>query len=255
MDYKYILNNFKYFITSSIFKIMYIIYIILCIMHLNSTKVMEYNFRYSFNYFEYLLNLMSNYSFIIVNLFITILISTLFIYHRFEKNLNYIIRCENKKKYLKEISANIFIINTIIYLILILTLAILTNFSSVNYNIKEYYSYNIPNVIYLLFLIIKYYVLIMIISLLNIYLIKLINEKIVIFLNIVIYGLTFIAANPVLVNNILEMPFLITSYIGNAQYSNFNLEMTCHFIFYLCLTIITTIIFIISSNNIRQIGD
>lgn len=193
-----------------------------------------------------IMNLASGYSYvdgficIITNgyyvaiLLLLLLINTCNIYNDFSDNMFYIIRLKNKKIFLKELIITICMSNLILLMINLTLLMI-------GLNLFNRHIFEINNFIYLGYAIIKMMILSQFISILNVLLLKLINNKIVMIVNIILYILT-IGINVKPVNSISQIPLFIGNYFKIQLYSNFLLEIICFLLFCSVLYILILII-------------
>lgn len=179
------------------------------------------------------------------------LILTYTIYEFFKKNDLNIIRNENKKKYHKTLYNKVFSTNNLFFTIFVVsTIIILIIFRGQNIQIAKMssfgmYNYAISNIQYLVYVIFKYYFLCQFFSFLNLFLFMLIDKKIVILFNIIIYGLilgTSLNLEPV--SNILMLPLSPGSYIQLIPYNSFYLEISCFFVYIFSLSIILAIVYL-----------
>lgn len=207
------------------------------------------------NYLDALFSTLSNpyYSLLLLSL---TLVNTINTFDTFEKKDNYIIRFENREKYLKQLVINIFVSNSVLFIINLVVLLICLNlFIGSYFVIESWYNYNIPNLIYLMFYIIRIFIIIQIVSIINSLLLKLLNFKIVIILNCLIYG-PFIFGNHIsrTIDSLSKIKILINEYFLYNEYGGFLSEIVYSSIYIICLYGIATILFHFTKNKMGNVG-
>lgn len=184
-----------------------------------------FNVFWSDNYITYIL---------LLNLF-----NTLNVYNIFNKNDYFILRINNKKTYLKQLLCIISFSNLILTLLNIILCLIFLNVFNVYEPLAIVKNYHMNVWIYVIFTIFEFLILNQIISLINILLLKICNNKIVVFANIFLYFvLRIIPIKTTVINNILALPLSLFRYFGYQMYANFNLEIICFIVYCLLLIII-----------------
>lgn len=252
MNFKYIAKNIKYFLNTSTFKIIYIITILIGMSLLISYKYSNP----SASYFELFLSLLSTNSFVIFSYFLTSLIAGINTYLTFEKKRSYIIRLENKKEYLIHLLKNIWSVNTVLFIITTLTSLIMLNLINNNFIIEKFQYYSISNLTYIIYTLIRIFLLSQLLTTISILLFKLINHKIIIFMNLIIYGITMLTqVIEIPKSSILDMSFWVGYYISPDLYSSFMLEVSSTFLFLIIMLVLIIIIFDIDIKFMKQIGD
>lgn len=182
------------------------------------------NIATGYNYVNGFISIITN-GYYIAILLLLILINTCNIYYEFSDNIFYIIRLKDKKNFLKEL---IKIVCTSNFVLLIINLILIM----IGLNLFNHHIFEINNFVYLIYIIIKLIILTQFISILNILLFKLVNNKVVILLNIIIYILT-IASNISMkpIKTIFQMPLFIGAYFKIQPYANFLFEILCFILF------------------------
>lgn len=181
-------------------------------------------------------------AYLILGLFLPLLITTVNIYNIFNNNYFLSIRLSSKKEKMKELLKNILYSNSIMFLIITVILLIglnLTCASNLEF-MDNYQFYNIPNIIYIIFYIVRLYFISMIVSLFNGFMLSKFPPKLVIFLNVVFYGIIFIYPYVPITEgrtSILDTSPLIFEYLQLNSYSTFITEILCS-IFSLLLPIL-----------------
>ena len=121
--------------------------------------------------------------FIMVLLFLFIF-NTYNIYIELVKNYSFLIRIKNYKEFISKIIKFIFISNLIIYLIVLFLLLIISVLrTGMNLQIDSYGIYNINNLVYLIFHIIRSYFILNMLVVILVSLYKLVKEEIVVILS------------------------------------------------------------------------
>lgn len=252
MKVKYIKENIKYLLNDYRFKLI-ILFVICCnffgaaYLARNSDYISAIMDIFTQEYYD-------------VAFFALILVNTINTYDMFEKNSCYIIRFNNKKEYLIQLIKNILISNTILFIINLLVSLIFLNFFGNQFIIKKYdiygISYNIPNLLYIVFYMFRFYIIVSIISLINACLIKLVNSKCAIFINVLLWIVfIFYPYNSHVINSISDIPLVFCSYFRVQFYSGFALESACSILYIFMLLIIGLVLFNIAKNRIKQIGE
>lgn len=247
-NFKLINANIKHMLNAYRFKI--IILFIICFNLFGCIYI-----AISKNYLDALFSTLSNpyYSLLLLSL---TLVNTINTFNIFEKKDNYIIRFENREKYLKQLIINIFVSNTVLFVINLFVLLIFLNLFIGNYFvITSWHNYNIPNIIYLLFYITRIFTIIQIVSIINSLLFKLLNFKIVIILNGLIYG-PFIFGNHIneTIDSLLKIKILIHEYFLYNEYAGFLLEIIYSSIYIICLCGMATTLFHLTKNKTKSVG-
>lgn len=226
---------FKEFINSWKFKI-------LIAMSFIITFFVMTNYGLNKSYSVAMLTVLTSNIYLVCGLFLPLLVTTINIYNIFNDNHFLSIRIKSKKEKTKELLKNIFYSNSLMFLIVILILLVGLNLmcaSNLEF-MNSYQFYNIPNIIYIIFYIIRLYVILMIVSLFNGFMLSKISPKLVIFLNVVFYGIMFIYPYAPITEgrtSILDTSPLIFEYLNLNSYSTFITEILCS-IFSLLLPIL-----------------
>lgn len=230
-SFKYMYEFYKQSLNTQKFVLIFVLSIILSFY---GVLQLAYGDIYILGFFNILLN--GKY---VAILFLIILLNTNNIYAIFEKNQFLIIRLSSKRQYLKQLLKNILFSNlwTIILNIILVMIGLnLFNQNTSNVLLKEY---NIAGWIYIVFAIIKLIVMGEFISVFSVLLYKIINNKIVVILNIVLCIL--IMGNPFssdIISSIVQLPLFIGSYLIYQLYSSFLFEILCFCLYFGILCII-----------------
>lgn len=193
------------------------------------------NLAYGYNYVNGFVTIITN-GYYVAILLLLLLINTCNIYNDFSDNIFYIIRLKNKRNFLKELIITVCISNLILLIVNLVLIMI-------GLNLFNHHIFEVNNFIYLVYAIIKMIILSQFISVLNVLLLKLINNKIIIISNIIIYVLIIsinISMSPV--SSIFQIPLFIGSYFKIQPYSNLLFEILCFLLFCSMLYILILII-------------
>ncbi len=181
--------------------------------------------------------LSSPWCFCIMNV-LTLLIVNLNMSHHLEGQENFSLRFLNRKKLLLEQFRIAFKINNIFFLFTILMVFIGVNIFSKGYifiGIQKHgiVTYNIPNIVYLIFFLIRMFFLSQLLSMINVAISKLTSSKGIYMINILILAsflnTDFIAGE--VIDSIFQMKFLPTEYMMVLAYKNFFFEVFCSFLY------------------------
>ncbi len=193
-------------------------------------------------YFASLSNIYTSQTFHTIFLVI-LLINSLYTLKTFEKLDFYIIRIKNKKKYIKELISLVTISNiSIILLELGIILCCLNINSSFSLGIVKHSIYNISNIQYILFFFTRYMIITVILSNINILLLKLFNKIFVLIVDIsFLTSLFFIPYDTRILNSVQNLPLFPQKYYLPLHCSSFSLEivMSISIIFILVLVLYT----------------
>ena len=243
---------FNEYINSWIFKIILVI----------SFLIMVYvivNYCINKSYAIGILSILSSPIYITCGLLLPLFITTANIYTIFNNNYFLSIRLKSKKERLKKLLKNILYSNSLMFLIIILILILGLNLIS-SYNLEfmnNYQFYNIPNIIYIIFYIVRLYIILMIISLFNGVLLNKFSVKTVVLLNVLFYGILITYPYAPITDNrtsILNSSPLIFEYFQLNSYSSFLTEVICSIYAMLLpiLLLLAIIKFSYKKNNINS---
>lgn len=191
----------------------------------------------------------------LAGLFLVILLNTINIYSLFEDNYFLIIRFSTKKEYLEKLIKTICVCNLFTLILNIMFVIIGLNLFCPNDFTITLKSYNFPGWIYLLYMIIKLIILSTMINIINVCLLKIMNNKVVIFLNILLY--IGIAGSPIyifdVISTISQIPLFIGTYLKHQLYSSFALEMSCFFLYVTFLYLVGLILKRLALRNMKRV--
>ena len=226
---------FNKFINSWVFKIIISISIIVTIFAVT-------NYGLNKSYAVALQSILSSSVYIVCGLFLPLFVTTINIYNIFNNNYFFKIRLGSKQNEIKELLKCSVYANSIMFFVIFLLLFVFLNlFCASNLEfMNSYQFYNIPNIIYIIFYIVRLYAIMIVVSLFNSFLLEKFSTKVVIGLNIVFYGI-FLDYNYVPFTDgrtsILDTSPLIFEYLQLNSYSTFLTEILCS-IFALLLPIL-----------------
>ena len=241
----------NYFASTDRYKIILILTIILCLygsfaLGLNVTFTSSILNTFMFDIFN-------------IFMFLILFINTLNICTTFDNEFSfYIIRLNNKKRYIKELLKNVLIFNILhltIFFLIYFTIKCFMTYEPGSYTL--YQNYNITNNLYLIFYLGRYIILGLLFCLIESLIYINFKTKIVcIFNSLFIMGFLLSSSSDIINNKFLIFPW---SYFNNIKYSSFSMEILYSCIYILILLIISLLLykFILKKketiNNIRYI--
>ena len=185
-----------------------------------------------------------------VMVFLLIFLNTLNSFYVVKQNYNYLIRIEDKKKYIKILIKTIFLVNIIWIFLFLMMFIVITLFGYVefiNLNTISYYKINI--MCYTLFYLVRYYAIGLLFSMIFGLLLNKLEEKVVYFLFFIFeLGLLFTVADSNPLNSLLVFPF---KYFNMSLFNSFYLEICSSFIFFVILYFIFMIFYKCVSSNYK----
>lgn len=243
---------FKDYINSWSFKL---IFSVICIVSLCGVI----NYCIDVSYFDGLLKMISTPIIIVCDFFLPLFITTLNIYKIFKKNEFLIIRFKSKKEELKEIMKNILYSNSIMFAISIIVILIGLNLICVtNLGILDKYQfYDIPNIAYAIFYVLRLFIVLIFLSLLNGLLMFKVPSKVIVFLNVLFYGVFLVYPYAPITDgrtSILDSSIIIFEYLQLNSYSNFFTEILCSIFALLLPALLLKILFSLFFKNINLNG-
>ncbi len=175
-----------------------------------------------------------------------VILIDLYIFQLFEKNMMAISRFKTKDAYLKEMVKNVFFANSIFFIIMIIIVLTIFNFIlPANFNIYYIKELGMNNLLYLIYILIKLYLMMIIFSTILTLLLKLINKNLVIILGVLFtVSLCFIHEVDRVVEHIWQMPkYFGTYFLGIVQYKNLFLSMVSPIIMFIIMIVIIFILY------------
>lgn len=182
------------------------------------------------------INILGNPWFFSGSFIIIILVADLYVYNRFKENKGLSLRMETYDKYEKYIANIIYKINKILYFVTIIILICILNFTFSKLGLRMMQNYNIPNILYLFYQLVKTYALMQILAKLNIEILKIIDAKIIIVLNLIVlyFNIETYDSNDIVVKSIKDIFWAYDKYVHIYVYDSFFLELQCFTIYMLC---------------------
>lgn len=233
-NFKYIYNFYKQTTKTQKYKLMFILSIILSIYGIIQ---LAYKLNYSIGFIRIL-----TFGFYIVSLLLILLFNLKLTYDNFNSNYMLIARFKTQKKYLFELIKNICFSNFCLFIINIILLMIGLNIFNSNKLMPSQEMFTIKSNYYIIYVIIKFLIFSQIISIINVLLLKMFNNKIIIILNFILYALIIAASkNNLLIVSIKQIPLFIGDYLMVNVYSSFLFEVCC-FLLYISFLFIVLII-------------
>ena len=235
---KYDYGIFLNYISTQKFMIIFLLAIVFAF--LGSIDSMNYSFTSA-------LNLAFNSSFYMGGILLLILLNTKCVYDMLVNNYNYAIRSSTKNEYLKRIIGTTLFNNFFLFSICIILLLIFVNIFGGGTETLQIKSYTILPGIYLIFTFLKFIIIFIFITVINILLFKIINNKVLIILNILYY----LSVNVVSLNfgkcveSIFDMHLSLNYYIYSLfiPYSNFLFEICCTCLYFFLLYFVCFILY------------
>ena len=248
-NFKLIKENIKYMLTGYRFRI---IFMFLICFNLFGVGYLAYNQHY----INGLLSIMTN-PYYVISLLAMVLINTINTFGMFEKSDLYIIRFKDRKEYLIQLTKNIIVSNSVLFVINLIVLIIGLNiFVGNRFVIENWMDYSIPNILYVVFYLIRMFFLVQIVATISAFLLKLMDSRIVIILNVILWSLFLMSpyASNFKVNTLSDMFWNFCDYFRIHLYSGLAYEILCSTIYISILLVLTFILFHISKSNIKKIG-
>ena len=162
------------------------------------------------------------------------------------KNYSFLIRIKNYKEFISKIIKFIFISNLIIYLIVLFLLLIISVLrTGMNLQIDSYGIYNIDNLVYLIFHIIRSYFILNMLVVILVSLYKLVKEEIVVILSGIL-PISIVALTPFIsekkITSVFKLPLYYGEYFIKNNYETFIFEICMSLLFISVLALISKIL-------------
>ena len=162
------------------------------------------------------------------------------------KNYSFLIRIKNYKEFISKIIKFIFISNLIIYLIVLFLLLIISVLrTGMNLQIDSYGIYNINNLVYLIFHIIRSYFILNMLVVILVSLYKLVKEEIVVILSGIL-PISIVALTPFIsekkITSVFKLPLYYGEYFIKNNYETFIFEICMSLLFISVLALISKIL-------------
>ncbi len=252
MKYRYLKDNLHYFLSTPLFKVLYVIAIIipLSVMYGNKMSMPD------LTYIGLFCSLIENPSFVLYSLFFIPLVASTSIYLRFEKNRFHILRLKNKKNYLKTLLGQVLSVNSFLFLVLVMTTMIELNLFGTDFSISNYSDYNVSNLFYLIYSLFRLHFISQLFIILSICFFKILNPTVTIVMNIVTYLLVYMQGNFITFESILKksMSFWVGKYIMTDTYDSFLQEFQFTILFLVLFLFGTIVIVCLTPKCIKEVG-
>lgn len=169
------------------------------------------------------------------------------------KNYSFLIRIKNYKEFISKIIKFIFISNLIIYLIVLFLLLIISVLrTGMNFQIDSYGIYNIDNLVYLIFHIIRSYFILNMLVVILVSLYKLVKEEIVVILSGIL-PISIVALTPFIsekkITSVFKLPLYYGEYFIKNNYETFIFEICMSLLFISVLALISKILIEVTSKR------
>lgn len=169
------------------------------------------------------------------------------------KNYSFLIRIKNYKEFISKIIKFIFISNLIIYLIVLFLLLIISVLKTgMNLQIDSYGIYNINNLVYLIFHIIRSYLILNMLVVILVSLYKLVKEEIVVILSGIL-PISIVALTPFIsekkITSVFKLPLYYGEYFIKNNYETFIFEICMSLLFISVLALISKILIEVTSKR------
>ena len=169
------------------------------------------------------------------------------------KNYSFLIRIKNYKEFISKIIKFIFISNLIIYLIVLFLLLIISVLrTGMSLQIDSYGIYNIDNLVYLIFHIIRSYFILNMLVVILVSLYKLVKEEIVVILSGIL-PISIVALTPFIsekkITSVFKLPLYYGEYFIKNNYETFIFEICMSLLFISVLALISKILIEVTSKR------
>lgn len=169
------------------------------------------------------------------------------------KNYSFLIRIKNYKEFISKIIKYIFISNLIIYLIILFLLLIIAVLrTGMNLQIDSYGIYNINNLAYLIFHIIRSYFILNMLVVILVSLYKLVKEEIEVILSGIL-PISIVALTPFIsekkITTVFKLPLYYGEYFIKNNYETFIFEICMSLLFISVLALISKILIEVTSKR------
>lgn len=205
-------------------------------------------------YFEALVSTLTNQQFLTFCFFPLFLISNYLLIELFEKSTSYIIRFENKTKYIKELLKNIFCLNTILFFIMMIVILTFFNFfANGNLVIRFVDKFHTYNIIYAFYTVLKLYIVMVVISFLFALMTKFFNKLLSLLVSVILS--TSLYYLPMLISPQKTSLYFGFYLMDSITYSSFSEAIVYFAIFIAIELLITFIFFRFVCNRMKRVGN
>lgn len=238
MKSSFLKNGFTSFLNSLMFKGILFLLIIMSYLVVSNCKGTDIYSSISLVF--------GNHIFVALCMLPMFLLITNYVCVVFDKNIYSIVRFKTRGKYYKELILNVISFISVIFLITLMIVIIVENIIN-DYGYHVFYDNIVHcyNYIYMIFVIVKFYLFSILISVINTLLIKSFNSKIIIVLNFIFYAFVFyVGSFTPLIGTINGFPIFIGNYlISGTFYETFLNEVIANSMMFFILLLVCFILF------------
>lgn len=248
MKSSFLKNGFTSFLNSLMFKGILFLLIIMSYLVVSNCKGTDIYSSISLVF--------GNHIFVALCMLPMFLLITNYVCVMFDKNIYSIVRFKTRGKYYKELILNVISFISAIFLITLMIVIIVENIIN-DYGYHVFYDdiVHCYNYIYMIFVIAKFYLFSILISVINTLLIKSFNSKIIIVLNFIFYAFVFyVGSFTPLIGTINGFPIFIGNYlISGTFYETFLNEVIANGMMFFILLLVCFILFCYTKKRKRDI--
>lgn len=248
MKSSFLKNGFTSFLNSLMFKGILFLLIIMSYLVVSNCKGTDIYSSISLVF--------GNHIFVALCMLPMFLLITNYVCVMFDKNIYSIVRFKTRGKYYKELILNVISFISVIFLITLMIVIIVENIIN-DYGYHVFYDdiVHCYNYIYMIFVIAKFYLFSILISVINTLLIKSFNSKIIIVLNFIFYAFVFyVGSFTPLIGTINGFPIFIGNYlISGTFYETFLNEVIANGMIFFILLLVCFILFCYTKKRKRDI--
>lgn len=248
MKSSFLRNGFTSFLNSLMFKGILFLLIIMSYLVVSNCKGTDIYSSISLVF--------GNHIFVALCMLPMFLLITNYVCVMFDKNIYSIVRFKTRGKYYKELILNVISFISVIFLITLMIVVIVENIIN-DYGYHVFYDNIVHcyNYIYMIFVIVKFYLFSILISVINTLLIKSFNSKIIIVLNFIFYAFVFyVGSFTPLIGTINGFPIFIGNYlISGTFYETFLNEVIANGMMFFILLLVCFILFRYTKKRKRDI--
>lgn len=248
MKSSFLKNGFTSFFNSLMFKGILFLLIIMSYLVVSNCKGTDIYSSISLVF--------GNHIFVALCMLPMFLLITNYVCVMFDKNIYSIVRFKTRGKYYKELILNVISFISVIFLITLMIVIIVENIIN-DYGYHVFYDdiVHCYNYIYMIFVIAKFYLFSILISVINTLLIKSFNSKIIIVLNFIFYAFVFyVGSFTPLIGTINGFPIFIGNYlISGTFYETFLNEVIANGMMFFILLLVCFMLFRYTKKRKRDI--
>lgn len=248
MKSSFLKNGFTSFLNSLMFKGILFLLIIMSYLVVSNCKGTDI--------YSSILLVFGNHIFVALCMLPMFLLITNYVCVMFDKNIYSIVRFKTRGKYYKKLILNVISFISAIFLITLMIVIIVENIIN-DYGYHVFYDdiVHCYNYIYMIFVIAKFYLFSILISVINTLLIKSFNSKIIIVLNFIFYAFVFyVGSFTPLIGTINGFPIFIGNYlISGTFYETFLNEVIANGMMFFILLLVCFILFRYTKKRKRDI--